>query len=154
MRARITRDPIDPAAVMAAVGDDRDGAALLFLGVVRNHNDGRAVSGMSYDAYVEMAESVLDDILEEAANRSGSDRLFAVHRIGALAVGEPSVAIAVSTPHRAEAYDASRYVIEQIKQRLPVWKREHYVEGGERWLDGVTPSPSPAPSAGAAGGPE
>lgn len=143
----VVRDPIDPAGVLARVGSDRDGAVLLFLGVVRDHADGRAVTGMHYEAYEEMAERVLLEIAEEAAARAGSPRLVVVHRVGALAVGEVSVAIAVSTPHRAEAYDASRYVIEEIKQRLPVWKKEHYVEGGESWVPGVVP-PTGAPEGG------
>ena len=139
VRAWITRDPIDAAVVLGLVGSDRDGAALLFLGTVRDHNDGKAVSGMTYDAYGEMAEKELAAIATEAAERAGTDQLAVVHRVGALEVGEASVAIAVSSPHRAEAYDASRYVIEQIKLRLPVWKRERYAEGGERWLDGAEP---------------
>lgn len=138
-RAWVTRDPIDPAVVLGLVGAERDGAALLFLGVVRNHNGGRAVSGVTYDAYGAMAEKVLMEIATEAAERAGSDRVAVVHRVGELGVGEASVAIAVSSPHRAEAYDASRYVIEQIKARLPVWKRERYEEGSARWLEGVKP---------------
>jgi molybdopterin synthase catalytic subunit len=139
MRSRVTTDPIDPAAVLADVGDAADGAVLLFLGTVRNHNDGRPVTGVRYDAYVEMAERVLSAIAREAAERLGTDRIAVVHRIGELAVGEASVAIAVSSPHRAEAFDACRYVIEEIKQRLPVWKEERYIEGGSRWLDGQIP---------------
>lgn len=138
-RGWLTREVIDPAAVLALVGGDEDGAALLFLGVVRDHNEGRSVAGMTYEAYGEMAERVLEDIAAEAADRAGSDRIAVVHRVGDLGIGEASVAIAVSTPHRAEAYDASRYVIEQIKVRLPVWKKEHYLEGSARWLGGATP---------------
>jgi len=139
VRAWLTRDPIDAAVVLGLVGSDRDGAAVLFLGVVRDHNDGRAVSGMTYEAYGEMAEKELAAIAMEAAERAGTDRIAVVHRVGALEVGEASVAIAVSSPHRAEAYEASRYVIEQIKLRLPVWKRERYTQGSERWLDGAEP---------------
>ena len=138
-RAWITREPIDAGVVLGLVGSDQDGAAVLFLGVVRDHNEGRAVAGMTYEAYGEMAEKVLAEIAAEAAERAGSDRVAVVHRVGELDVGEPSVAIAVSTPHRAEAFDASRYVIEQIKVRLPVWKQERYREGESRWLEGVQP---------------
>lgn len=139
MFAAITRDPIDPAAVLDRVGDTGDGAVLLFLGTVRDHNDGRTVTGMTYDAYGAMAERVLAEIAAEAGERAGTDRVAVVHRVGALGLGEVSVAIAVSCPHRAEAYDASRYVIEQIKIRLPVWKKEHYVEGDAEWLGGELP---------------
>ncbi len=142
-RAWITREPIDPAAVLGHVGSDDDGAAVLFLGVVRNHNDGAAVTGLTYDAYDAMADRVLDEIAGEAAARLGTPRIAVVHRAGELAVGEVSVAIAASSPHRAESFDATRYVIEEIKKRLPVWKKEHYVEGGAEWLEGVTPPVKP-----------
>ena len=140
--ARITDAPIDPATVLASVGSERDGATILFLGVVRNHDEGRSVDGMRYDIYEEMASEVLRAIAEEASERAGGADVAVVHRHGALQVGEVSVAIAVATPHRAESFDASRYVIEEIKKRLPVWKKERYVDGGERWKDGVVPSPS------------
>ncbi len=130
---------IDPAEVLARVGDATDGAALLFLGVVRNHAEGRAVRGMRYDAYEAMARAVLAEIAAEAGERLGSERLAVVHRTGDLAIGDVSVAIAVSSPHRAEAFDASRYVIEEIKKRLPVWKKERYVDGESEWVKGATP---------------
>lgn len=137
--AAITRDPIDTQAVLARVGSDADGAVLLFLGTVRRENEGRPVRGMRYDAYDAMAAEVLEAIVGEAAGRWQLEHVFAVHRAGELALGEVSVAIAVSSPHRAAAYDASRYVIEEIKQRLPVWKQEHYVAGDSRWLEGQVP---------------
>ncbi|MGH7506779.1 MAG: molybdenum cofactor biosynthesis protein MoaE, partial [Longimicrobiales bacterium] len=114
MRAWITDHAIDAADVLALVGSPEDGATILFLGVVRTTNEGRSVSGMRYDAYRAMAEQVLSTIAAEAADRAGTDRIAVVHRIGELAVGDTSVAIAVSTPHRAEAFDAARYVIEEI----------------------------------------
>jgi molybdopterin synthase catalytic subunit len=135
--ARLTREPIDPGAVLSLVGAPADGAVLLFLGSVRDHHEGRRVSGMRYDAYGPMATKVLVAITREAAARLGTDRIAVVHRVGELDVGEVSVAIAVSSPHRAEAFDAARYVIEEIKKRLPVWKLEHEVAGGSRWVDGT-----------------
>jgi molybdopterin synthase catalytic subunit len=142
VHAALVRDPIDPGAVLARVGHREDGAALLFVGVVRNHAQGRAVEGLRYDAYEEMAAEVLRAIAQEASQALGTDRIAVVHRVGELSVGETSVAIAVSSPHRAEAFAASRYVIEEIKKRLPVWKRESYADGGEAWVPGETPSPS------------
>ncbi len=139
MYSAITDAPIEPEAVLAQVGDASDGAVLLFLGVVRNHADERPVRGMRYEAYREMAERELAAIAGEAAERLGTDRIAVVHRTGELSIGEPSVAIAVSSPHRAEAYDASRFVIEAIKARLPVWKHEHYADGASRWVEGVDP---------------
>jgi molybdopterin synthase catalytic subunit len=145
--AAIVREPIDPAQVMTLMGADQDGASLLFLGVVRDHNDGRSVAGVQYDAYEEMAEQVLSEIVDEAARAAGTDRVAAVHRIGELRIGEVSVAIAVSSPHRAEAYDASRYIIEEIKKRLPVWKKEHYSDGANEWVEGQTSKAAPPPDA-------
>jgi molybdopterin synthase catalytic subunit len=142
--ARIVQDPIDPAAVLASVGSDEDGASLLFIGVVRNHNQGRSVGGVRYDAYEEMATQVLSQIVEEAVQLVGTDRIVAVHRVGELTVGEVSVAIAVSSPHRAEAFEASRFIIEEIKKRLPVWKKERYEGDVEEWVEGVTPVAVPA----------
>lgn len=151
IRAEVTPEPIRAEEILDGVGEAEDGAVVLFLGVVRNHNDGRSVTGMEYEAYEAMATPVLEEIAGEAAERCGSDRVTVVHRVGELDVGETSLAIAVSTPHRAEAYDASRYVIEEIKKRLPVWKREHYADGERRWVPGRRPEPSPA-AAGKGGG--
>src|SRR5687767_7932726 len=107
---------------------------------------------MHYEAYQAMAEEELAAIAGEAAERLGTDRIAVVHRVGELRVGDVSVAIAVSSAHRAEAYDASRYVIEEIKKRLPVWKHEHYTDGRSKWVEGVTPTPARAAVGGA--GPE
>lgn len=135
----VVRDPIDSAEVLARVGADEDGAGLLFLGVVRDHSEGLSVGGVRYDAYEEMAAGVLTEIADEAASVLGTDRIAVVHRVGDLAVGDVSVAIAVSSPHRAEAYESSRFIIEEIKKRLPVWKKELYSDGVEEWVAGTTP---------------
>jgi molybdopterin synthase catalytic subunit len=139
IRAWITREPIDPTVVLSMVGAAEDGAAVLFVGMVRDHNEGRPVSGMRYDSYGAMAEKVLHDIAIEAAGRLGAGRVAAVHRVGELEIGDVSVAIAASSAHRAATFDAARYVIEEIKRRLPVWKQEHYVEGGSQWVEGTVP---------------
>jgi len=125
---------------MRRVGDVGHGAVVLFVGTVRDHAEGRRVSGMGYEAYASMAEAVLSDIVDEAAAQWGTDHVAAAHRTGELDLGEASVAIAVSTAHRVDAYEASRFIIEQIKVRLPVWKHEHFVEGDSRWVPGQTPS--------------
>lgn len=142
----ITDEELRTDEVLGRVGAEQDGAILLFLGVVRDHNDGRPVEGMEYEAYREMAEGVLEDIAGEVEERWQTDRIVILHRIGSLEIGEASVAIAVSTPHRGEAYDASRYVIEEIKERLPVWKKEHYQDGERRWVPGRRPRVSTEPS--------
>lgn len=144
VRASVVSAVIDPTEVLGLVGGPEDGAVLLFLGTVRNHAGGEAVNGMTYEAYESMATPVLAEIAGEAAERLGTDRLVVVHRVGELAIGDVSVAIAVSSPHRAQAYEASRYVIEEIKNRLPVWKREHYTSGRSDWVEGVDPAAASA----------
>ena len=134
----ITESVLDTQAVLAAVGTPEDGAILLFLGTVRKQNEGRDVTGMRYDAYSAMAERVLREIAEEAADRFGATRVAAAHRTGELAIGDVSVAVAVSTPHRANAFAAGRHVIDELKVRLPVWKKEHYTDGSN-WLAGAIP---------------
>jgi molybdopterin synthase catalytic subunit len=148
VRARIVEEAIDPARVLEGVGGEADGALVLFLGTVRDHNEGRPVRGVHYEAYQEMAEEVLAGIAGEAHALLGGGSVSVVHRVGELDIGEVSVAIAVSSPHRAEAYMASRHVIEEIKKRLPVWKRERYAAGDARWLPGAEPEPAGAPRGG------
>ncbi|MBI4409684.1 MAG: molybdenum cofactor biosynthesis protein MoaE [Gemmatimonadetes bacterium] len=139
MHVSLTQSPIDPSAVLELVGSPADGAVLLFLGTVREQNQGQPVSGLRYEAYEKMAEDVLRAIVEEAAGKLGTRRIAVVHRTGELAIGDVSVAIAVSSPHRAEAFDACRYLIEELKVRLPIWKHEQYVDGEARWLEGKAP---------------
>lgn len=139
MQSWITRDPIDTDALITKVRAPETGAVLLFLGVVRNHNEGRAVEGVHYTAYHEMAERVLQEIVAEAALLLGTEQIAVVHRVGELVIGETSVAIAVAAPHRAETFDAARKIIEEIKVRLPVWKEERYLDGESEWLDGQIP---------------
>jgi molybdopterin synthase catalytic subunit len=137
--ATITRDPIDIPALIAAVSAPANGAVALFLGTVREQNDERPVRGMRYDAYEAMAVDVLNEIVAEALAVMGEGSIVAVHRIGELAIGDVSVAIAAASPHRAPAFEAARFVIEEIKVRLPVWKQEHYIDGSDRWLPGSIP---------------
>jgi molybdopterin synthase catalytic subunit len=137
---RVTGEAIDVAALLAAVPSPADGAVLLFLGIVRDENDGRAVASLEYEAYAEMAERKMREIADEARGRWPVGEIAVVHRTGRLEIGEASVAIAVASPHRGEAYEASRYVIEELKRRVPVWKREGYVEGETRWVPGFTPA--------------
>lgn len=143
---QITEEPIEPAELLKRVGREADGAVLLFLGAVRNHADGRPVEGLRYEAYVPMAREVLLELVEEALQRLGSGRIAAVHRIGELSVGDVSVGIAVSSPHRAEAYETSRILMEELKRRLPVWKRERYADGSEDWVEGTPVEGATRPS--------
>lgn len=136
LRARIIDTELEPAALLAELGTTDDGAAVLFVGRVRRTNRGRPVIRLEYEAYREMAERELASIVREVAERHGAGAVSAVHRVGVLEPGEPSVAVAVTAPHRAEAFAASREVMEAIKERLPVWKREVYADGADAWLGG------------------
>lgn len=138
---RLTRDPIDPAALLRLASRPANGALLLFVGVVRDVNDGRHVTGIEYSAYEAMAATELAAIANEAVLRFGTPDVVIEHRLGELALEEASVGIAVGHPHRGAAYDASRWIIEQLKRRVPIWKREHYVDGRRDWVD---PSGRPA----------
>ena len=133
--ARLVHAPIDPAAVLRAVANPAHGAILLFLGVVRDVNDGRGVIGIEYSAYERMAERELGAIVSDAESRFEATSVAVEHRLGELALEETSVAIAVAHAHRDVAYDASRWVIEELKRRVPIWKREQYVDGTREWVD-------------------
>jgi molybdopterin synthase catalytic subunit len=135
MRTAVVARPLDATALLAEVAAAGHGAATLFVGTVRDTHRGRAVSGMDYEAYGPMAEAELARIASEAAARFGTTALVVEHRVGTLAVGEASVIIAVAHAHRAAALDAQRYVIEELKQRVPIWKREHYTDGTREWVD-------------------
>lgn len=141
--ARITHGVIHTDVLLETVSGDENGAVTLFLGVVRNHAEGRQVRGMRYEVYEPMAVEVMETIVREAEGRYAVSAVSAVHRVGELSLGEASVAIAVSSPHRGPAYDASRWVLERIKERLPVWKHEHFVDGSSAWVEGTPLVPSP-----------
>ena len=133
--ARLVRDPIDVTALVQAVAATRHGAILVFLGVVREVNDGRPVSGIEYSAYEGMAAAELQAIADEAGARFGSPDVVVEHRLGELGLEEASVGIAVAHAHRDEAYAMSRWVIEELKRRVPIWKRELYADGTREWVD-------------------
>ena len=135
MRAAIVERAIDPAALLAEIARTSNGAAILFVGTVRDVNDGRAVSGIRYAAYESMAARELEAIAREAAERWGTQDIVVEHRVGTLELGEISVAIACAHPRRAPVYDASRWIIEELKRRVPVWKLEHYADGTREWVD-------------------
>lgn len=135
MRTAIVDRPIDVAALLSEVANVRHGATVLFVGTVRETNEGSAVSGLDYSSYAGMAEQELAAIALEAAERWDPSDIVVEHRIGTLELGDASVAIAVAHPHRGEAYEASRYVIEELKKRLPIWKREHYLDGRSEWVN-------------------
>jgi molybdopterin synthase catalytic subunit len=131
----IVHEPIDLFALVARVQDAGVGAISTFVGTVREHNDGRAVSGIDYEAYEPMATRELERVVADAQAQWPSVRCAVVHRVGTLTVGEASVAIACADARRAPSMDAMRFVIETLKVRVPIWKREHYVDGTREWVD-------------------
>jgi len=144
--AEVTESELDGADLLRRLGGVSDGAVLVFEGRVRDHNGGRAVVRLRYDAYREMAADVLQEISREALARTGASAIGVQHRIGTLEPPSVSLVIAVSAAHRRPAYEASSYVIEELKRRLPLWKREEYDDGTSQWLVGH------APEAGVPGG--
>lgn len=126
---QLTADPLDEAVVRAAVAHPGAGAIVVFLGVTRNNFDGKTVTRLEYEAYAPMAEAEMARIGAEVQERWLGARVAMMHRTGLVEIGEASVIIAVSTPHRGPAYEASRFAIDTLKQRVPVWKKEFYADG-------------------------
>ncbi len=132
---RITHDPLDRDAIIAAVAHPEAGGIVTFEGVVRNHARGKQIRYLEYDAYPEMAEEQFARIAAEVEQRWGPARVAIWHRIGRLEIGEASVIIVVATAHRAEAFEACRYAIDTLKTTVPIWKKE-VAEDGEEWVEG------------------
>jgi len=134
------REPLDAATLAARVRSDACGAVVMMVGVVRGtSDDGRRVTGMEYEAYETMALRELREIACEARSRWPECTIAIAHRIGDLGIGEASVVVAVGSPHRAEAFDACEFCIDELKARVEIWKREHYADGGDpRWLENCT----------------
>lgn len=134
------RAPIDVSRLLARVLAPGNGAAASFVGLVRNHHQGRAVERLEYSAYEPMAEEIIGQVVAEAAER-WSAAIAVEHRLGTLTVGDVAVAVVAASAHRGEAFEACRYVIEQLKKRVPIWKKEHYADGSVDWVDPTAPRP-------------
>lgn len=143
MRAAIVERVLDPAALLREVSSVSNGAAVVFVGSVRDVNDDRDVTALDYRAYVPMAELELAAIVREAETRWPAASVVCEHRIGALALGDAAVVVVAAHPHRDAAFEACRHVIEALKVRVPIWKREHYSSGERTWVE-------PAPGGAAA----
>jgi MoaE-MoaD fusion protein len=133
--AELTDGPIDTGRAVAAVSSPSRGAVVIFLGTVRDHHAGRPVEKLTYSAYRTMALEGLRRIVTGLEAGHEDLRAAIVHRLGEVPVGEPSVVIAIASPHRAAAYDASRAALERLKAEIPIWKREHYADGGAEWRE-------------------
>jgi molybdopterin synthase catalytic subunit len=140
MRFLIGDGPLDASRIAALVAAPDCGAVATFVGLVRDHNAGRRVLWLDYEAYGPLARSTFERIGAEAAARWPSAVLAIHHRTGRVEIGEASVVIAAASPHRADAFAACRYAIERVKQIAPVWKHEHF-EGGDVWIEGATADP-------------
>ncbi|MEO5970616.1 MAG: molybdenum cofactor biosynthesis protein MoaE [Bdellovibrionia bacterium] len=137
IHTRITESSIRTEEIPSLLNRPEHGAQIFFFGVVRNRNLGRAVITVSYDAFIPLVEVTFKQICEDANLKWGPGlQLVLIHRIGQLAIGEVSVAIGVGAVHRNEAFQASRFIIENIKSRAPIWKKEFYEDGETEWLDG------------------
>jgi len=141
----ITEAPLDPAPLVRFAEAAEMGAVVTFSGNVRNHNRGRTVEYLEYDAYRPMAEKQLRQIAEEAVQQWNC-RIAIQHRVGRLEIGDPSVIVVAACAHRGAAFEACRFAIDTLKERVPIWKREVW-EGGEAWIEGERDAPVAAPEA-------
>ena len=137
MSVRLGREPIDLAALQVA--GSGDGALCLFVGVVRDHNEGRPVLRLEYEAYEEMALPLMERIAADCRERWRVSDVRIVHRLGPLAIGEASVAVGVASPHRREAFEACRYAIDTLKATVPIWKKEFYADGAAAFIEQASP---------------
>lgn len=136
MRVTVAPDPIEPGALVAEVSDRAAGAVVQFLGTVRDHSEGKTgVTHLEYEVYPGQVEPKITQIVDTAASRWGLKAAVVVHRTGEVRLGEASVAVTVSAPHRAEAFEAARFIIDQLKENTPIWKKEYW-SGGAEWVRG------------------
>jgi molybdopterin synthase catalytic subunit len=139
MSYRIADRPIDPSEIEREVSAAGYGGVAVFLGLVRERSDDeRPVTGLSYEAFVPMALHSFEEIATEARRRFGDVRIAIAHRVGELRVGEIAVVVAAGAPHRAAAFDACEYAIDELKRRTPIWKKEHYADGSAEWRENAS----------------
>lgn len=142
MSFAIRKTAIDPAALEKRLRDARAGACVTFEGWVRDHNDGEAVNALEYEAHEPIAVAEGEKIIDEAKRRFVVLEIHAEHRVGALEIGDCAVWVGVSAAHRGAAFDACRFVIDEIKHRVPIWKKEHYASGVTGWVNCATGAPA------------
>ena len=130
---KITSEPLDPEEITAQVRKDSNGAVITFLGTTRDFSEGRDVEYLEYEAYQPMAEQTLQQIADELREKWGIDDFAVAHRVGRVDIGEISLVVALASPHRQEAFEAGGYIVDRIKQIVPIWKKEVF-EGGEVWV--------------------
>ena len=138
MSFRLANAPFDSVALQQTLGDARAGACVTFEGWVRNQNEGQPVQSLEYEAYAPLAEKEGARILAEAAEKFEILSALCVHRVGHLQLGEMAVWVGVTAGHRGAAFDACRYIIDEAKARVPIWKKEHYTGGATTWINCAT----------------
>jgi molybdopterin synthase catalytic subunit len=135
MKFRFTESPIDADAARLGVQDLGAGGFVSFEGWVRNHNDGKDVTRLEYEAFQELALKEGERIITEAMSRYPIKHALCIHRVGSLSLGEMAVWVGVSSAHRGEAFEACRFIIDEVKHRVPIWKKEHYRSGDSGWVN-------------------
>lgn len=146
MRFSVTNQPIEPAALQAGLRDSAAGACASFEGWVRNINQGESVDALEYETHAALANSEGETVITEALERFDIIDAACVHRVGRLAIGDCAVWVGVIAGHRGPAFDACRYIIDEIKHRLPIWKKEHYRKGEAAWVNCATQAVSDSPT--------
>jgi molybdopterin synthase catalytic subunit len=141
---RLTHEPIDFVALTESVRSDRAGAVVLFLGTVRELTAGRQTIALDYDAYPEMALRKMQELVDAAQQRWPLTAVEVVHRLGHLELGDVSVAVAVGAPHRQQAFEAARFLIDEIKRVAPIWKKENWADGETEWVHPTVADPAAA----------
>lgn len=136
VEVRVSETPLDPSALLGFVSDPTAGAVVSFLGTVRDHSPGKeGVTHLVYEVYQEQVEAKITDLVTEARSRWPLIRVAVHHRTGHVGLGEASVAVVVSSAHRVDAFDAARFLIDELKSKAPIWKQEHW-DGGVEWIEG------------------
>jgi molybdopterin synthase catalytic subunit len=133
----VTETPLDSAGIRREALDPRAGAVVLFEGCARDHHEGRPVQELAYEAFVPMAEAELEKIRAEAMVRFELVRCLVHHRVGAVPLTEAAVVVAAAAAHRQEAFAAAAWIMDRIKEQVPIWKREHYLDGSRNWVEGA-----------------
>ena len=136
MPVSITREPIDIMALRQRAMHPQAGAVLIFCGDIRNHSDNQSVDKLEYESHESMALNQMNQVVEEASHQWPMHYVEVIHRLGTMEIMECSIAIAVSTSHRADAYEASRFIIDTVKRSVPIWKKEYFSDGQTSWSEG------------------
>ncbi len=129
----LTHEKLDAGLYLNAANHDKTGAVVLFSGNVRNHHEGKGVDYLEYEAQEELAETTMASILEEASSRWQLQHVFAIHRLGRVGIAEASVVVVTAASHRDAAYEANRFIIDEIKSKVPIWKKEFFSDGNSVW---------------------